>query len=174
MEQMLIRVDRENRELGPVSWKDAHAWPGILHRAFSVYVFRKDGTEFLLQRRSSKKPLWGRILANSCCSHPRVGEETLQAAHRRLREELGFNCALRPVGDFIYRADDPAGKGSEHEHVTLIRGDVDTDIVMTVNPEEAEEAKWITVTQLHQEMVTHPDHYAPWFHTGLPMVLSEK
>lgn len=168
---MLIRVDADNRPIGEISWEEAHASPGTLHRAFSIYIFRNNGSEFLLQRRSSKKPLWGRILANSCCSHPRVGEKITDAIHRRLHEELGFDCAMKSVGSFVYRADDPAGKGSEYEHVTIFRGDVRADIVMTVNPDEAEEARWVKIADLTADMQLHPDLYAPWFHQGLAIVL---
>lgn len=171
MQKMLIRVDEQNHDLGPISWEEAHASPGIMHRAFSIYIFRKNGTEFLVQRRSGKKPLWGLILANSCCSHPRVGEDLLVAAHRRLKEELGFDCDLSIVNRFTYQANDPGGNGSEHEHVTVFRGDVHNDIVITVNKEEAEEAYWIPVAQLQKNMEANPTEYAPWFHQGMKLVL---
>lgn len=164
----LILVDEQNRAIGTASRQDAHASPGKLHRAFSVYVFRKSGTELLIQKRHTGK-LWGGIWANSCCSHPREGEEIAEVAPRRLKEELGFTCALSIVGSFVYRAEDPAGKGAEHEHVTVFRGDVD-DATVKADPAEVAAWKWVNLDELQKEMVKNPDSYAPWFHTGLPLV----
>ena len=162
----LILIDEQNRAIGTISREEAHSSPGILHRAFSVYVFRKIGTEILVQRRSASK-LSGGLWANTCCSHPREGEEIMEVAPRRLQEELGFTCALTPVGDFIYQAEDPHGKGAEHEHVTIFRGDLDRDVAVTPNPDEVGEWKWVSVDELRSDMEKNPDLYAPWFHIGL-------
>ncbi len=171
MASPLILVDERNASLGTISWEDAHALPsGKLHRAFSVYVFRNDGTEMLIQKRSAGK-LFAGLWANSCCSHPREGEEITDVAPRRLREELGFTCAMRPVGEFVYQAEDPEGKGVEHEHVTMFRGDVD-DVTVTAELGEVAEWKWMNVNDLRKDMKEHPDLYAPWFHIGLQKLLT--
>ena len=162
----LILVDEQNRALGTATREQAHTSPGKLHRAFSVYVFRSGGTEMLIQKRHPHK-LWGGIWANSCCSHPREGEEIAEVAHRRLKEELGFVCTLLPSGSFVYRAEDPAGKGAEYEHVTIFRGDVPTNVSVQPDPTEIAEWKWIAIDQLVKDMKTHSDFYAPWFHIGL-------
>lgn len=168
---MLISVDAQDTPLGEISWEDAHRTPGVLHRAFSIYIFNEDYTQFLLQRRSSTKPLWPLILANSCCSHPRVGEETLDAATRRLPEELGFRATLQSMCSFVYRAEDPAGRGTEHEHVTVIMGTIETDVPLQPNPDEVAEARWIPVQELLIDMRQNGAAYAPWFHIGLSLLL---
>ena len=170
MTRPLILVDKENHPVGTASREDAHAFPtGKLHRAFSVYIFRRNGTEILIQRRSPAK-LFAGLWANSCCSHPRDGEEITDVAPRRLQEELGFTCALHPVGEFIYHAEDPQGKGAEHEHVTIFRGDVDA-VTVSPDPQEIAEWKWMNVKELREDMTKNPDAYAPWFHIGLKKLL---
>lgn len=170
MTPSLILVDEKNAARGTATWEEAHASPGKLHRAFSIYIFRKKREELLIQRRSGKKPLWSGIWANSCCSHPRENETILDAAHRRLHEELGFDCALNEAGIFVYRADDPGGHGSEHEHVTIFRGDVGGDVTVKSNPDEVGEWKWIDLQELKNDMQNNPDRYAPWFHEGLKQI----
>ena len=168
----LILVDERNTPLGVASWEEAHGLPaGKLHRAFSVYVFRKNGAELLIQKRGVGK-LFAGLWANSCCSHPREGEEIETVAERRLKEELGFTCALTPVASFVYQATDPAGRGAENEHVTVFRGDLRTDVTVTPNPAEIAEWKWVDIDELHADMAKHPEHFTPWFHNGLPIALS--
>ena len=163
----LILVDERNAPAGVASWEEAHSLPaGKLHRAFSVYIFRNDGTEMLIQKRSGKK-LFAGLWANSCCSHPREGEEVAGVAERRLQEELGFTCPLTSLSTFVYQAPDPAGKGAENEHVTIFRGDLDADVMVTPNPSEVAEWKWIGISELRSDMGKNPDLYAPWFHIGL-------
>ena len=115
----VILVDQENREIGREEIVAAHTGEGQLHRAFSVYVFRDFGKEILIQKRSAKKMLWPGIWANSCCSHPMEGETPEAAGKRRLQEELGFTCDLKPVYSFVYRAQD-GERGVEHEYVTIL------------------------------------------------------
>lgn len=169
----LILVDERNAPRGTATWEQAHASPaGDLHRAFSVYIFRKKGAEILIQRRSSSK-LFAGLWANSCCSHPREGEDDVNAvAERRMNEELGFTCPLTTHSSFIYQAKDPSGKGAENEHVTIFRGDVADDIIVRPNAQEIAEWKWISVKELLEDMKRHPDTYAPWFHRGMK-ILSE-
>lgn len=167
----LILVDEENSPRGTATWDEAHASPGLLHRAFSAYVFRKEGEEILIQRRSEKKPLWAMIWANTCCSHPREGEEIVDIAPRRLMEEFGFTCKLTPIDSFVYQAEDPGGNGAEHEHVTILRGDV-REIKPNSNLDEVAEWKWVTVEELQKDMNENPDFYAPWFHIGLKKIIN--
>lgn len=167
----LILVNEQGEQTGTASWSDAHASPGTLHRAFSIYLFRKNRTETLIQKRSAKKPLFAGVWANSCCSHPRGGEELMDAAHRRLQEELGTDLDLTPASTFIYRADDPGGNGSEHEHVTVITGNCEDDVTLSPNPDEVGDCKWVAIDQLREDMREKPEKYAPWFHQGLPLAL---
>lgn len=173
MTSSLILVDEHDAPVGSATWEEAHGLPaGKLHRAFSIYVFRNGGTEILIQKRSAGK-LFAGLWANTCCSHPREGENDIKAvAERRLKEELGFTCPLTTHSSFTYRAKDPQGKGAENEHVTIFRGDVPDDVNVRPNAQEIAEWKWIGVKELRQDMSKNPASYAPWFHIGLKKILS--
>src|SRR6476660_5400668 len=101
MEQVVL-VNEQDQELGTMEKMEAHRL-GILHRAFSVFVFNGRG-EMLLQQRALGKYHSGGLWTNACCSHPRPGEEVSSAAGRRLFEELGFETELKPIFKFVYRA----------------------------------------------------------------------
>ncbi len=169
--RLVVLVDEQDHELGTAEIVAAHTGNGQLHRAFSVYVFRRRGSEILIQKRSSKKMLWAGIWANSCCSHPFTTEDAHAAGTRRLQEELGFQCPLTAVGTFVYRAEDPSGKGVEHEHVTLLVGHADENTQVNPNPDEVAEWKWIRVADLLLEFDQNPAEYAPWFHQGLRQIV---
>lgn len=166
----VILTDSQGTPTGTAEIIAAHTGVGQLHKAFSIYVFRKNRSEILIQKRSRKKMLWPGIWANTCCSHPRAGESTQEAGVRRLHEELGFTCDLSEGGTFVYRSEDPQGRGVEHEHVTILIADTEEPSVRA-NPDEVMEWKWITVETLQKDMNVHPDSYAPWFHLGLTHIL---
>ena len=166
-EDMLILVDGLDREIGMASKLKAHE-EGLLHRAFSVVLVREgdDGPEVLLARRARGKYHSGGLWANSCCSHPRVGEETIEAAHRRVREELGCKVAdLRDVGGFAYRGEFESGLCEfEFDHVLVGRfmGELDPD------QSEVGELRWIGLDALAVELASDPHRFTVW----APMVLS--
>lgn len=165
----VILTDEHGAPTGSSEIVAAHLHPGKLHKAFSVYVLR--GKDILIQKRSDKKMLWPMIWANTCCSHPREGEAPMEAGQRRLKEELGFTCALREAGDFVYRAEDPAGRGVEHEHVTVLVGEFLPTMNVTPDPAEVAEFQWISIDDLEEKMKDSPHDYAPWLHLGLPIAL---
>lgn len=167
----VILVDAHGMSQGTAELREAHTGEGMLHKAFSVYVFRGSGRELLMQQRSGGKMLWPGFWANTCCSHPRHGEDINKAAQRRLQEELGFTCALRECGSYVYRAEDP-DRGVEHEHVTIFIGELTEDAVPKANPEEIAQWKWIPIEELKRSINEKPDLYAPWFPLGLRKVLS--
>src|SRR5689334_7965348 len=111
--ERVVLVDERDREVGTMPKLAAHA-EGALHRAFSVFVLNAAG-ELLLQRRAAAKYHCGGLWTNSCCGHPRPGEPVADAARRRLREEMGFDCELASVGSFVYRAEVGGGL-VEHEY----------------------------------------------------------
>ena len=112
-EERLILVDSDDRETGTSSKSECHDGAGILHRAFSLFVFNPAG-ELLIHQRHPEKRLWPGFWSNSCCSHPRAGEEIETAIHRRLEQELGLDATLEYVYKFEYTA--PFGDvGTEHE-----------------------------------------------------------
>lgn len=112
MPEMLILVDKNDNQIGTEEKIKTHE-EGKLHRAFSVFIFNPKG-EMLLQKRAKIKYHSGGLWTNACCSHPRVGEILEEAAHRRLREEMGFDCELKKESSFIYNAKLDRGL-TEHE-----------------------------------------------------------
>ncbi len=164
MAQVLL-CDSSGSITGQMEKVQAHQCPGHLHRAFSVFVFRNSGTELLIQKRHPSK-LFGGLWANSCCSHPSdESVPVINAAERRLQEELGFTCPITEVGSFVYRAEDPNGKGVEHEYDTVLVGHVSGDVTITPNPDEVIEWQWVKVDAI-------PEDGAPWFPLGLAVALA--
>src|SRR5262249_42532821 len=162
--------DAGGQPLGTADLSVAHTGAGQLHLAFSVYVFRPDRQALLIQQRSAAKWLWPRVWANTCCSHLRSGEELVEAGRRRLGEEMGLDCPLTPGPQFVYRAVDPGGHGVEHEFDKILIGFCDGDPLP--NPAEVAAWQWIALPELMHRMHDQPDSFAPWFHIGLPKVLS--
>jgi len=158
MEEKVILVNRQDQPIGEMEKMEAHR-KGELHRAISVLVFN-DRDELLLQQRALSKYHTPGLWSNTCCSHPRPGESSLQAASRRLQEEMGFQCTLEKSFDFIYRADFPNGL-IEHEfdHIFIGRYNEDPGI----NPEEAEAFRWISLGDLRKEMTETPENFTIWF-----------
>ncbi|MBS0382470.1 MAG: isopentenyl-diphosphate Delta-isomerase [Proteobacteria bacterium] len=156
--ERLILVDAADREIGHASKADAHAGKGILHRAFSLFVFNGAG-ELLLQQRAPGKPLWPGYWANSCCSHPRAGENMDIATQRRLGEELGFTCPLEYLYKFQYHAEF-GDAGSETELCWVYVGVSDAPV--QVNPTEIAAWRYVAPDALDREIAESPDHFTPW------------
>ncbi len=165
----LIKTNENGEDLGTVEKIAAHTGNGTLHKAFSVFIFRKNRTEMLIQKRSEQKMLFGGYWANTCCSHPRSGEDMVEAAEKRLKEECGFTCPLSITGTFTYKAADPRGTGIEHEFDTVLIGEVD-EVTINPDPEEIAELRWITLADLHSDLKAHPEKYAPWFPLALDLI----
>ena len=157
--ESLILVDSNDRELGHKSKAACHEGSGTLHRAFSLFIFNPEG-ELLLQQRSAQKRLWPLYWSNSCCSHPRLGEEMNDAVHRRLYQELRVTSDLRYLYKFEYQAqyDDT---GAEHELCWVYIGTT-TDSVR-VNANEIADWRFISPRNLDAEMASKPDTFTPWF-----------
>lgn len=128
----VVIIGRDGSIGGGISRELAHVAPGVLHLAVSVQVVDPDGL-WLLQRRAVSKRSFPGVWANTCCTHPRVGEEPEVAAVRRLSEEVGLEVEqVKPAGVFVYRATDPVSGLVEHEvdHVFVVvtaTGDAATD-----------------------------------------------
>ncbi len=157
MEEQVILVTPQDQEIGAMEKLEAHR-RGALHRAFSVLIFNARD-ELLLQKRADSKYHCGGIWTNACDGHPRPGEATVDAARRRLREELGFDCPLREVLHFTYRAELDHGL-QEHEVDYLFIGRFDG--APTPNPAEASAVRWIGWDALEQDVRDHPEQYAAW------------
>ena len=157
--EQLILVDESDNELGYLSKQKCHDGEGILHRAFSLFVFNADG-ELLLQKRSAEKRLWPLFWSNSCCSHPRKGESMQVATRRRLQEELGFKADLEYIYKFSYRAQF-GDHGSENELCSVYLGNTDED--HSANASEIEEVRYVSRDALYSELQAMPDEFTPWF-----------
>lgn len=155
----LILVDSLDNEVGSLSKADCHAGDGVLHRAFSVFLFNSEG-QLLLQRRSSDKPLWPLFWSNTCCSHPRVGETLEVAAERRLMQELGIECPLEFVYKFEYHAHF-RDVGAEHELCHVFVGRYDGAV--NANTTEIAETRLARPDEIDAELASNPEAYTPWF-----------
>lgn len=157
--ERVILVDEADQAIGEMEKMQAHR-EGRLHRAFSVFLFDESG-RVLLQRRALSKYHSGGLWTNACCSHPRAGEATMDAAHRRLMEELGIDCELREVSEFTYKAELDLGMiEHEHDHVFtgLYKG---SDIPF--NPEEVDSIDWVSFGDLVDDIASSPEKYTVWF-----------
>ncbi|NIM50191.1 MAG: isopentenyl-diphosphate Delta-isomerase [Gemmatimonadales bacterium] len=162
MEERVVLVDDQDRELGSEAKLAAHA-AGQLHRAFSVFVFDGEGN-LLLQRRAAAKYHSASLWSNTCCGHPRPGEPMLDAARRRLREEMGIDCPLRHVFHFTYWAD--LGEGlCEHEFDHVFVGRFDGQ--PAPDPEEVAEWRWVNVEDARADLAADPGSYTVWFPIAL-------
>ncbi len=156
--EMVILVDENDQEIGLMEKQEAHE-KALLHRAFSVLVFNDKG-EMLLQQRAFEKYHSGGLWTNTCCSHPRQGETTEEAAHRRLQEEMGFDCALNLHQTFIYKA--PFDNGlTEHELDHVYIGQYNDD--PHFNTLEVNSFQWISLDELHSQLKNMPEKFTVWF-----------
>lgn len=154
----VILVDTNDTPVGQMEKLKAHL-KGELHRALSVLIFNSDG-ELLLQQRAFSKYHTPGLWSNTCCSHPRPGEDSLEAATRRLQEEMGFTTPLIKSFDFIYKAHFDNGL-IEHEFDHVFFGTFDGEPV--INPEEANDFKWVKLNNLMEDMRSSPENYTVWF-----------
>jgi isopentenyl-diphosphate delta-isomerase len=168
-EEQVTLVDRDDRELG-VEGKLAAHQSGKLHRAFSIFLFDAQG-RVLLQQRALVKYHSGGLWSNTCCSHPRPGEDSLAAARRRLVEEMGIDCALTQKFSFIYRAVLPNGL-IEHEYLHVFFGRYDGE--PTPNPDEVEAWKWVDLHELSADVRNNPDAYSFWLAACLDEVVRQR
>jgi len=158
MTENVILVDTHDTPVGQMEKMEAHR-KGELHRALSILVFNSNG-EILLQQRAFSKYHTPGLWSNTACSHPRPGEESLEAATRRLNEEMGFTTALTNSFDFIYKAHFDNGL-TEHEYDHVFFGTFDG--VPVINQEEANDYKWMKPAVLMEDMRSAPDVYTVWF-----------
>ncbi|WP_433372967.1 isopentenyl-diphosphate Delta-isomerase [Actinoplanes sp. CA-142083] len=156
-------VDGTGTSVGSALVADAHAAPGMLHRAFSVFLRDPANGRVLLQQRAAVKTRFPLRWANSCCGHPAPGEDVASAAARRLSEELGVTgVSLTPVGVYTYRAVDPGTSRVEHEYDHVLLGDLPTGARVTPDPSEVADTRWVSVSALRAGLAAEPGSYAPW------------
>ncbi len=164
MIEEIILVDEKDNEVGYEEKIKAHEKGGKLHRAFSIFIFNSNG-EMLLQQRSKKKHHFGELWTNTCCSHPRKGENLEDAVHRRLKEEFGFDAGLKEIFSFVYHETDKKSGLSEYEFDHVFIGTFDGS--PKPNPDEIDDYKWIYPDKLKSDIRKNPMNYTPWFKIAL-------
>ncbi|MCZ6457744.1 MAG: isopentenyl-diphosphate Delta-isomerase [Gammaproteobacteria bacterium] len=157
-QEALILVDAADTIVGYLDKSACHDGDGILHRAFSVFLFNSAG-QLLIQQRASNKRLWPDYWSNSCCSHPRQGEVVDVAAGRRVEQELGMHCDLTFTYKFEYSASF-AGAGTEHELCWVYLGQTTDEPV--INTTEIRDWRWIDPAELSAELHARADTFTPW------------
>jgi isopentenyl-diphosphate delta-isomerase len=158
-DEPLILVDSEDRQIGRLSKAECHDGDGILHRAFSVFLFDDRG-RLLIQKRAAGKRLWPGFWSNSCCSHPRDGESLDIAVRRRLEDELHTGSELTFVYKFIYQASF-GDVGAEHEYCHVFLGRLTDEPI--ANETEIAEMRYVSTDELDEELSSAPDKFTPWF-----------
>jgi isopentenyl-diphosphate Delta-isomerase len=161
--EKVILVDEQDNVIGEMEKMEAHQ-KGLLHRAFSVLVFN-EYFQLLLHRRALGKYHSPGLWTNTCCSHPRIDENIASAGHRRLMEEMGFDCPLTEIFSFTYRASFDNGlieHELDHVFVGIFNG------IPEINPDEVAEYKWASLEEIEQNSKEQPADFTEWFKILLP------
>jgi isopentenyl-diphosphate delta-isomerase len=163
MEDKVILVNEEDEETGSMDKMEAHR-EGALHRAFSIFLLT-DNNFLIMQQRADNKYHSGGLWSNTCCSHPLPGEETIAAAHRRLQEELGFDCPLEPLFTFRYQSE--VGNGmieNEFDHIFVGRYSGG----FKLNEDEVKNLTFMSFKEVDQQLKKDPETYTKWLHLVWP------
>jgi isopentenyl-diphosphate Delta-isomerase len=165
--QQLILVNEQDEPIGVAEKMEAHQ-KGLLHRAFSVFIFNVKG-EMLLQQRAINKYHSGGLWTNACCSHPYVGQQIVEAAQKRLEEEMGFSTAIQSAFQFTYKASFDNGL-TEHEYDHVFIGQYEG--IITPSADEVGDYCYKSMEDIEQDISTHPQKYTEWFKIALPLIKS--
>jgi isopentenyl-diphosphate Delta-isomerase len=167
MEKNVILVNEKDEITGTAQKMEAHQ-KGLLHRAFSIFVFNKNG-EMLLQQRAMDKYHSGGLWTNTCCSHPQPGEDIEAAAKKRLKEEMGFEIPVLKIFDFVYKSKFDSGL-TEYEFDHVFVGEYDGEV--NYNSEEVMSAEYKSMPEILKSLKQDPEKYTAWFHIAFPKVES--
>ncbi len=169
MDQQVVLVDENDNEIGLEEKLKAHQNGGKLHRAISVFVFDKEN-RLMMQQRALTKYHGSGLWSSTTCSHPFPGEKPFDAAHRRLKEEMGFDCDLKELCAFVYHADMENGlRENEYDHYFV--GHYDSE--PKINREEANDWKWMSIKELRDEIKKNPKQFTPFFLAFFEKVINE-
>lgn len=163
--QEVILVNENDDPVGVMEKMEAHQ-KGLLHRAFSVFIFDRKG-RMLLQQRAAEKYHGAHLWTNACCSHPFPGEKTQDAAQRRLKEELGFDSQLHEIFSFTYRAE-VENNLIEYEFDHVFAGEFEGEI--HANSKEVADYSYRTMIQIKKEIEEHPGKFTSWFKIAFPKI----
>lgn len=164
----VVLVDERDVPIGVMEKMEAHQ-KGLLHRAFSIFLFNSEG-HMLLQRRALSKYHSPGLWTNTCCSHPMSGEMLEVAAVRRLKEEMGMTCTMTKAFDFIYKAE-LDNDLIEHEFDHVLFGITNQN--PNPNTDEVCDWKWMPVYDVYIDVQLNPERYTEWFKIALPQVMSQ-
>lgn len=154
----VVLVNENDEVLGRMEKLEAHQ-KGLLHRAFSVFIFN-DKNELLIQKRAENKYHSAGLWTNTCCSHPKPDETVLEGAERRLFEEMGMKVSLRKAFDFIYKVEFENGL-TEYELDHVVVGFSNANPAL--NPDEASQFKWVSFNEILNLLKYHPQSFTFWF-----------
>ncbi|MDN3725352.1 isopentenyl-diphosphate Delta-isomerase [Aequorivita sp. SDUM287046] len=158
IEEKVILVNEKDEPLGLMPKQEAHE-KGVLHRAFSIFVFN-DKNELMLQQRALHKYHSPGLWTNTCCSHQRDGETSIEAGKRRLWEEMGFVTDIKETTTFIYKA--PFDNGlTEHELDHILVGNFEGE--PNINKDEVANWKWMGIEEVKKDIQINPEIYTAWF-----------
>ncbi len=161
----IIIVDKKDEEVGTGDKITVHR-TGLLHRAFSIFIFNSR-REIMLQQRAKSKYHSPGLWSNACCSHPRPNQNLKDEVHTRLKKEMGIDCDLKEIFSFMYKAN--LGNLTEHEFDHVFVGRFDGN--PKPNKLEAEDWKWINPKKLKKDIKENPNKYTYWFKLTLDKVL---
>lgn len=156
-------VNELDEPIGSMEKMEAHE-KGILHRAFSIFIFNNKG-EMLIQQRAAEKYHSGNLWTNACCSHPQPGEDTATAARKRLLEEMGFETDISKAFHFTYKTGFDNGL-TEHEFDHVFTGLYNGPVIP--NKDEVKDFRYCNMAELKNHMSSHPDEYTSWFKIAFP------
>ncbi|WP_299009493.1 isopentenyl-diphosphate Delta-isomerase [uncultured Shewanella sp.] len=169
LKDMLVTVDKNDDVIGYETKLRCHQGQGILHRAFSLFVFNSK-QELLVQQRSALKPLWPLFWSNSVCSHPRQDESFEKAVNRRLQEEIGASSQLIYLYQFEYQAA-YLDVGAEHEMCSVYIGKIEPTIC--VDPAEVADTQFMSIEAVNRLMIASPERLTPWFKMEWKKLMSD-
>ena len=165
MKEEVILVNENDEQIGVMEKMEAHQ-KGLLHRAFSIFIFNEKG-EMLLQQRAASKYHSGGKWSNACCSHPRPGEELQAAAERRLREELGFDTTLKKIFEFSYKIEFENGL-TENEIDHVFAGQYGG--IINLNQDEVQDYRFKSLPEIKHSLQIKPATYSKWFSLAFPKI----
>ncbi len=163
---MIQVVNVDGQSIGEIEKIAAHENGGTWHRAFSVFLFDEEG-RLLIQQRAEGKYHFAGLWANSCCSHPTINESIEQAARRAMLHELGVYSTVKELAVVRYEATDPRSGHTEREHDHILVGVLTEE--PSINPDEIQASRWVSLSDLRIEIERQPEKFAPW----LPIILRE-
>lgn len=163
--QSVVLVNEMDHPIGTAEKMEAHR-KGLLHRAFSVFIFDNTG-RMLLQKRAKEKYHGGDLWTNACCSHPSANDEIKNSAEIRLHEELGFTTSLKKIFEFKYRAE-VENDLIEHEYDHVFAGEYNGSI--HPNPNEVSDYCYKDISEIKKSLAENPSQFTFWFKMAFPKV----